>query len=218
MMATPLVLVVLAVLVVVVVGMSTRDDADRRSVPDAQRILDRRLAAGELGPDEHDRRVGVLTETRGRDSRPVTGVIVVAGVAVVGLLVAAFAWGGNGWSLPDQGWQMAGHMGWSSGGGSAAAPLPGAVEAEVVATDLRFDPTTVTITAGVPVNLTLINEGRVFHDLTISALDFMLDAESGEQTSGSLTVDEPGTYEFECSVPGHAAAGMRGTLTVEPAA
>jgi uncharacterized cupredoxin-like copper-binding protein len=37
--------------------------------------------------------------------------------------------------------------------------------------------------------------------------------ESGQ--SATLTVDlSPGTYEYECAVPGHAMAGMRGTLTV----
>ena len=28
---------------------------------------------------------------------------------------------------------------------------------------------------------------------------------------------EPGTYEVRCTVEGHAAAGMTGTLTVDPA-
>ena len=33
--------------------------------------------------------------------------------------------------------------------------------------------------------------------------------------SATLTVDlSPGTYEYECTVPGHAMAGMQGTLTV----
>jgi uncharacterized cupredoxin-like copper-binding protein len=37
--------------------------------------------------------------------------------------------------------------------------------------------------------------------------------ESGQ--SATLTVDlSPGTYEYECAVPGHAMAGMQGTLTV----
>jgi uncharacterized cupredoxin-like copper-binding protein len=45
----------------------------------------------------------------------------------------------------------------------------------------------------------------------------MLDAAAGQQASGSLTVDEPGTYGFLCSVPGHAGAGMRGSLIVQAA-
>jgi uncharacterized cupredoxin-like copper-binding protein len=45
-------------------------------------------------------------------------------------------------------------------------------------------------------------------------LGFMLDADPGQQTSGSLTVDEPGTREFSCSVPAHAQAGRRGTREV----
>jgi uncharacterized cupredoxin-like copper-binding protein len=33
--------------------------------------------------------------------------------------------------------------------------------------------------------------------------------------SATLTLDlSPGTYEYECAVPGHAMAGMQGTLTV----
>jgi uncharacterized cupredoxin-like copper-binding protein len=37
----------------------------------------------------------------------------------------------------------------------------------------------------------------------------------GSGQSATLTVDLlPGTYEYECTMPGHAMAGMQGTLTV----
>jgi uncharacterized cupredoxin-like copper-binding protein len=42
----------------------------------------------------------------------------------------------------------------------------------------------------------------------------MLDAEAGDEVVGGLRLDEPGTYEFLCSVPGHAEAGMRGEIVV----
>ena len=207
MMLFPLLLIAIIVLVIVA---TSRTPQDRGS--SSQALLDERLADGEMSPDEHARRSGVLAETRTRRRRP-TGVLAIGTAVAVGLLLAVAMWGGAGWGWPDD-LQMTGHMGWTSSG-TADAPVPEASTIEVVATDLRFDPTTVTITAGDTVNLALVNDGRAFHDLTIPALGFLLDAEAGEETSGSLTVDEPGTYEFECSVPGHAEAGMRGTLIVE---
>ena len=208
-------ILVLIVIAVTVAATITRQTAsETRSWPGARAILDRRLAVGELSPDEHARRSAVLAETSTAGSRPRTGAIVLAGVAVVVLVLAAFAWGGTRWSWPHDDPQMVAHMGWSAIGGTAAAPVAGAAESEIVAIDLRFEPATLTIDAGVPVNLALVNDGGVFHDLTIPALGFMLDAEAGERASGSLTVAEPGSYAWRCSVPGHAEAGMRGTLVV----
>lgn len=60
----------------------------------------------------------------------------------------------------------------------------------------------------------MTNTGGVFHDLTVPAADFRLDVEPGDEAVGGLTLQEPGTYEYFCSVPGHANGGMRGTLTV----
>lgn len=211
MLAVPLVLVAIVVLLIVSPPQSA---PERRPVSHAQQILDQRLAAGEVTSEEHARRSTTLAETRGGSTwRPTA--LIVGIVAVVALLGAAMAWGGTGWDQSEHHRWMAGRMGWTTVEGSADAPVPGAATVEIVATDLRFDPTTVTITPGVPVNLTLGNEGRAFHDLTIPPLGFRLDADPGTQASGSLAVDEPGTYAFECSVPGHAEAGMRGTLVVE---
>jgi len=66
----------------------------------------------------------------------------------------------------------------------------------------------------VTVNLILVNEGTLPHDITIPALGFSLPAAPGTTASGSLSVARPGTYGFFCSVPGHREAGMVGALEV----
>ena len=96
----------------------------------------------------------------------------------------------------------------------APSPVAGAEEVIVIATDFSFDPDELSIRAGQSVNLTLNNRGTLYHDLTIEGLGFVLTASGGERGSGSLTVPEPGRYRFVCSVPGHAEAGMTGTLVV----
>ena len=36
----------------------------------------------------------------------------------------------------------------------------------------------------------------------------------GSETSLTVTFTKPGTYRYLCTVPGHAAAGMKGDLKV----
>jgi nitrite reductase (NO-forming) len=82
---------------------------------------------------------------------------------------------------------------------------------------LRFAPQSVVVRAGQPVELTLRNEGGVAHDFAITdgvSSPVKVEAQSGQTAHGTFTIDAPGTYTFICTVPGHAAAGMRGTITV----
>ncbi|MEO6577978.1 MAG: cupredoxin domain-containing protein [Candidatus Limnocylindria bacterium] len=110
-----------------------------------------------------------------------------------------------------------GGMHGAGGGNDAQGPsaVPDARELVVVATDFRFEPTDIRIAVGETVNLVLDNRGRVYHDLTIADLEFTIVAETGARGSGALVASQPGSYALECSVPGHAEAGMTGTLLVE---
>ena len=83
----------------------------------------------------------------------------------------------------------------------------------VVARDLSFTPRAIEAPAGT-IPVTLRNDGRIVHNLTIDELDLQLIASPGQTVSGELVDVPPGTYTFYCSVSGHRQAGMEGTLTV----
>jgi uncharacterized cupredoxin-like copper-binding protein len=87
-----------------------------------------------------------------------------------------------------------------------------------VADGMKFQPAAVSVHAGQPLALTLRNADQSAHDLTLNegvAVAVKLTANAGENTTRTFTFDKPGTYKFECSMPGHALAGMRGTITVQ---
>lgn len=209
-------LLIVAAIVAIVLAVRDRDsggsdDAHR----DAEQALARRYANGEIDEDEYRQRAATLTATRPRRTQQSWWPLAIAVGAII-LLIVALLWGGMGsggmWNT------MGRHMGWTQSTSAqtddAPRPYADATVVEVTATDLAFDPSAITIDAGDPVNLRLVNRGQVFHDLTIPDLDVTLAAEPGETVTTGITVDTPGTYEFLCTVPGHADAGMRGTLTV----
>ena len=152
-------------------------------------------------------------------SRRSQGLILIA-VGLVGLTLTSIGWGAGpmgAWSMMGPG-SMSQMHGWMEGsdqqGRSAPAPSPGATAIRVVARDFSFSPPELDIPAGRTVNVTLVNEGDLFHDITIPALGFGLSASPRTSASGALTPPRPGTYEFFCSVQGHREAGMSGTLVV----
>jgi len=182
----------------------------------ARRVADARVADGDLSPARRAQLLTVLDERQ-----PAGGarrVLWLPAAAVVTLIVVLAAVAGVG--VNDAGWAgngtvMAGHMGGNgTGTTTATSAAADAAEATVVAGDLWFQPEAVEIPAGVTVNLTVDNTGAVFHDLTVDSLDLQVDVAAGESATVAVQVDAAGTYEFVCSVPGHAAGGMRGQLTV----
>lgn len=143
---------------------------------------------------------------------------------VVAIALAACAPGGGSGGMGSGG--MGGMGGMGAGGGTpdrgngqgesaAPPPIPGARELTVEAGDLFFTPGELRVRTGEPINLTVVNTGEAFHDFTIADLGFMVDVAAGATVTAGLTMDRPGEYQFRCTVPGHAAAGMVGTLIVE---
>jgi len=109
--------------------------------------------------------------------------------------------------------------------GTTSMPVPAASGSDAVqqvtvtvGNGMSFDPASITVHAGQPVQLTLRNTGLMPHDLSLSdgvAQPVKIAASGGQAASGTFTVDNPGTYAFDCSMPGHASAGMRGTITAQ---
>jgi plastocyanin len=108
--------------------------------------------------------------------------------------------------------------------GRQATPVPPSVHDQVSprvvaieANDMYFVPDRVTIPGGTPVALTLVNAGRVLHNLTVDALGFSVDALPGETQTVTIMVPT-GTYQFYDCMQGHREAGMVGVLVVTAAA
>ena len=97
----------------------------------------------------------------------------------------------------------------SSGGGGETLKLAADKSA------LKFDKSNLTAKAG-KVTLEMANPSQIPHAVAIKGNGVDVDGKTignGETSTASADL-KPGTYTFYCPVPGHEAAGMKGTLTV----
>ena len=108
---------------------------------------------------------------------------------------------------------------------TTGSPAPSSSPAAVPSTSLKlaanpdgeldYNTRQLTAKAG-RVTITMTNMSPLEHNVTLVRGSTVLGATPSFQGgSKSLTLNlKPGTYTFYCSVPGHRAAGMEGTLTV----
>lgn len=103
----------------------------------------------------------------------------------------------------------------------------GEAAADSVATLIGFDigweldgertpatPIVLTVAAGD--TITLQNDGAALHNFVVDELGIAVDMPAGQSVTVTIPADAAsGEYEFICSIPGHAAAGMVGTLVIE---
>jgi plastocyanin len=106
----------------------------------------------------------------------------------------------------------------AEGGGAAKTEGGAATTLNLAAepSELAFDTTSLSAKAG-KVTIDFTNPSPLEHNVAIEKGGQKL-AESETIASGKTSVSanlKPGTYTFLCTIPGHAEAGMEGTLTVK---
>jgi uncharacterized cupredoxin-like copper-binding protein len=109
-------------------------------------------------------------------------------------------------------------------GSSAAPPAGGAAPSGSTASleanpegQLKFNKTSLSAKAG-SVSISFTNTASLMHNLTVAGASGHVIGATATFTGGTRILPlnlKPGTYKFYCSVPGHRAAGMEGTLTVQ---
>ncbi len=102
------------------------------------------------------------------------------------------------------------------GGSSSSAPPAGSVVVKL--TEFKFDPSQISHQSG-SITFFLENDGTSAHDMTIYDSSGKQVAASelvqpGNDSTFTVTIGTAGSYPFKCTQPGHADAGMTGTLTI----
>lgn len=95
-------------------------------------------------------------------------------------------------------------------------PPTGVKELTVIGEEYRFQPSSITLKKSERVKITFKNNGRTVHNLIIEELGIKTKTIGAAQADTiEFTAPVTGTFIFFCSVPGHRAAGMEGSLIVE---
>lgn len=135
----------------------------------------------------------------------------VIGVLVGVLALAAAGCGGGG----------------DNGGGSAGAATTttaaagttttagggggGGTEIQLVASNFKFDKTSLDMQSGSQVKLEIRNQGQAEHNFTFTEAGANQDVEAGEDATATFTAPAAGSYQFFCK---YHPSQMKGTVTV----
>jgi len=111
--------------------------------------------------------------------------------------------------------QTAGATSAESGSGTNAGSSASAKGVSVQVSGGEFFFRLSTMSTAQPGNVTFVfkNVGHVLHDFRITGKQTPL-IQPGKTADLLVTFNKKGTYTYECTVPGHAAAGMEGVFTV----
>ncbi len=84
----------------------------------------------------------------------------------------------------------------------------------VTATDYKFALSAKSLAKPGSVTFKLVNKGKQPHDLKINGKTSKL-LQPGGSTTLTVAFKKAGSYPYLCTVPGHAALGMKGTFKVK---
>ena len=91
-----------------------------------------------------------------------------------------------------------------------------AKQVQIISEEFSFSPETIDVKSGQELEITLANHGALAHNITFKNKDVATDTiQSDNKTTVTASFSKPGRYEFICSVPGHANAGMKGVVVVK---
>lgn len=93
-----------------------------------------------------------------------------------------------------------------------ATPRAPATKVTVTATEFRFAMSRTAVPVG-KVIFTVVNKGKIGHDFVIAGKKTPVIA-PGKKATLVVVFKKKSRYRYVCSLPGHAAAGMKGTLAV----
>ena len=101
---------------------------------------------------------------------------------------------------------------------TTAAASSGVQEVQLTTKEWQITPSNVNVKAG-KVRFIVTNAGTMSHNLTILLNGDVIGATpTFSPSEGTMTFEvdlQPGTYDMICSLPGHAARGQKGTITVK---
>jgi plastocyanin len=134
------------------------------------------------------------------------------GGMIMGVLVGVLALAAAGCGGDDDG----------AGAASATTAAPqstttttggggGENEFQLVATDFKWDQTSLEMQAGSEVKVEVRNQGSAQHNFTFTEADANQDVPAGEDATVTFTAPAAGSYQFLCKY--HPTA-MKGTITV----
>jgi len=95
---------------------------------------------------------------------------------------------------------------------AARAHATATIKVKVTAVEFKFTLSPATVKPGT-VTFTVVNKGKLAHDFKIAGKKTPL-IQPGKSATLTVTL-KAGKYPYLCTVPGHAAAGMKGTFVVK---